>query len=66
MTTTIAVENRLGEMLVFFMFFVAVVQPGWSTNASEARTLVFLKSYLARHAQLPSIDTIIQLPNGRA
>jgi hypothetical protein len=41
MTATIAIENRLGQMLVVLLFSEAVVQPGWSTNASEARTLVF-------------------------
>ena len=48
-------------MLVFLVFSEAIVQPGWSTNASEARTLVFFESYLAWHAQLSSVDTIMQL-----
>jgi hypothetical protein len=53
-------------MFVVFVFFVAVVQPSWSTNASEARTLAFMESFLAGHAQIPSINTIIQLPDSRA
>jgi hypothetical protein len=66
MAAAVAIENGLGEMFITFVVFVAVVQPGWSTNASEARTRSFVESFLAGHTQIAPIDTIMQLPDSCA
>jgi SRSO17 transposase len=66
MAAAVAIENGLGEMFMTFVVFVAVVQPGWSTNASEARMRSFVESFLAGHTQIAAIDTIMQLPDSCA
>jgi hypothetical protein len=65
-TATIAIENRLREMFVAFVFFVAIIQPGWSTDASKARALPFVERFLAGHTQISAVDAIVQLPGSCA